>query len=98
MKKPYDTVIVGSGPAGLAAGLYCAQSGLQVVVLEKENIGGQLINIKEIENYPGFPNNISGAELRKAMMLQAENYGLKIEIAEVMGIDILKYYTTLPYL
>ncbi len=88
MNEIYDVIIIGAGPAGLTAGLYCAQGGLKVLVLEKENIGGQILNIEKIENYPGFGDGITGPQLRRAMTVQAKNYGVEIKIAEAQGLEI----------
>lgn len=88
MSGEYDVVIIGAGPAGLTAGLYCAQAGLKVVALERETPGGQLMNIEKIENYPGFADGVGGPELGQMMALQAMNYGLEFNIAEVTGIEV----------
>ena len=86
----YDLIVIGAGPAGLTAGLYCAQGGFKVLVLEQETIGGQIINIEKIENYPGFVDGISGPQLRQAMANQAINYGVEIKIAEVKEIEFIQ--------
>jgi len=87
MDEIYDVIIIGAGPAGLTAGLYCAQAGLSVMVIEKETMGGKIVNIDKIENYPGFGEGVSGPELGSQMMLQAVKYGLKFELIEVEGGD-----------
>ncbi len=86
MSEAYDVIMIGAGPAGLTAGLYCTQAGLKVLALEKGTFGGQIMNIEKIENYPGFSDGVLGAELGQAMMLQAMNYGLEIQMAEVQGL------------
>ena len=88
MSEGYDLIIIGAGPAGLTAGIYCAQAGLKVVVLERETIGGQLLNIEKIENYPGFADGISGSQLGQAMALQAMNYRVQLNMAEVTGLEL----------
>ncbi len=88
MGELYDVIIIGAGPAGLTAGLYCVQAGLRALALEKETMGGQIMNVEKIENYPGFAEGISGAELGQAMVLQAMNYGLAIEFAEIQGLEL----------
>ncbi len=88
MSECYDVIIVGTGPAGLTAGLYCAQAGLSTVALEKETFGGQIMNIEKIENYPGFADGVYGPQLGQAMTMQAMNYGLELKIAEARGLEI----------
>jgi thioredoxin reductase (NADPH) len=87
MSDLYDVVIIGAGPAGLTAGLYCAQAGLRVMALERETPGGQLMNIEKIENYPGFSDGVSGPELGQTIAIQAMNYGLEFNIAEVSALE-----------
>jgi len=86
MSKSYQVIIIGAGPAGLAAGLYCARSGLDTLLIEKEVIGGQITYAAQVENYPGFPQGISGIELGQLMHRQAINYGLQTLLAEVTGL------------
>lgn len=84
-----DLVIVGGGPAGLAAGIYAARSRLAVTLLEKELPGGQMILTERLENYPGFPEGITGFELGERMRQQAVNFGLDIkQTTEVQGLRI----------
>jgi len=84
----YDVVIIGSGPAGLTAGLYTARAGLKTLILENEGFGGYLVNIDLIENYPGFTEGIRGNELAHGMMKQAMSYGAEFQLAEVMGLEL----------
>ena len=63
----YDTIIVGAGPAGLAAGIYAARGALKVLIIEKGGIGGQIATSWEIENYPGSPPNSTGPGLTERM-------------------------------
>ena len=88
MEKPYQLIIVGGGPAGLSAGIYAARSKLHTLLIEKAGLGGQILNAEIVENYPGFPQGISGAELGSLMAQQAEKQGLPTAIAEVQGLRI----------
>ena len=85
MSEAYDVVIIGAGPAGLTAGLYCSQAGLRTLALERETLGGKVVNTDKIENYPGFGEGVSGAELGAQMLLQAAQFGLAIELAAVVA-------------
>ncbi len=84
----YDAIIIGGGPAGLTAGLYLSRANWKTLLLEKNCFGGYIMNIETIENYPGFPEGISGALLGSQMADQAEKFGLKMEMAEVTGLEI----------
>ncbi|MDP3880366.1 MAG: thioredoxin-disulfide reductase [Dehalococcoidales bacterium] len=84
----YDVVIIGAGPAGLTAGLYTARARLNSLIIEKALVGGQIVNAEVVENYPGFPEGISGFDLGQVMHRQAEKYGLKTITAEATGIEI----------
>ncbi len=85
----YDLVIIGAGPAGLCAGMYAARARMNVLVLEKAAPGGQIIITDWIENYPGFPDGISGFDLGDKMLSQAKNLGVKIKTAEVLSMETL---------
>jgi thioredoxin reductase (NADPH) len=74
----YDTVIVGAGPAGLAAAVYGASEGLRTIVIEREAPGGQAGTSSRIENYLGFPSGVSGDELASRALLQARRLGAEI--------------------
>ncbi|SDU56869.1 thioredoxin-disulfide reductase [Desulfobacula phenolica] len=84
----YDLVIIGAGPAGLTAGIYAARARMNVLLLEKTVPGGQILVTDWIENYPGFPEGISGYDLAEKMKIQAEELGLKIETAEVHSLNL----------
>ena len=79
----YQIVIIGGGPAGLTAGLYCARSKFNGLLIEQGIIGGQITNAERVENYPGFPKGISGIELGQLIHEQAISYGLETLLAEV---------------
>jgi thioredoxin reductase (NADPH) len=84
----YDTVIVGAGPAGLAAAVYGASEGLRTIAVEREAPGGQAGTSSRIENYLGFPSGVSGDELASRALQQARRLGAEILVTRaVMGID-----------
>ncbi|MFN7065018.1 MAG: thioredoxin-disulfide reductase [Aquificaceae bacterium] len=83
----YDALIVGGGPAGLTAGLYCARAKLNTLLFEKGILGGQIAITDLVENYPGFPEGISGKELTQKFKQQAERFGLQIVRREVSKIE-----------
>jgi len=76
-RSAYDLVIVGGGPAGLAAGIYAAREGIDAIVVDASALGGQAGISGLIENYPGFPEGISGAELADRFVAQARRYGVE---------------------
>jgi thioredoxin reductase (NADPH) len=74
----YDLVIAGGGPAGLAAGIYAAREGIDAIIVEAGALGGQAGVSDRIDNYPGFPDGISGAELAERFVAQARRYGVEL--------------------
>ena len=84
--EKYEAIIIGGGPAGLTAGLYTARAGVKSLLVECVIVGGQIINATLVENYPGFPEGISGAELGSLMHQQAVKYGLELVNDEVTGV------------
>jgi thioredoxin reductase (NADPH) len=87
-KLNYEVVIIGGGPAGLSAGLYTSRARLSSLLIEKGLVGGQIVNAERVENYPGFPEGISGLELGQLMHQQATKYGLETLLAEATGIEL----------
>ena len=85
----YDLIIIGAGPAGLAAGVYGASEGLRTVVIEKDVAGGQAGTSARIENYLGFPKGVSGADLMRRAATQVQRLGAEILTAqEVTGVQV----------
>ncbi|MDY0163149.1 thioredoxin-disulfide reductase [Desulfobotulus sp.] len=82
----YDLVIIGGGPAGLTAGLYACRARMKTLLIEKMMPGGQIMITDWVENYPGFPEGISGADLAERMTRQAEAFGLETAYEEVVAI------------
>lgn len=82
----YDVVVIGGGPAGLTAALYSLRAGKSVLVIEKENFGGQMTFSPKIENYPGY-TSISGNELASNMVNQVVEQGAEIAMEEVLRIE-----------
>jgi thioredoxin reductase (NADPH) len=82
----YEVVIIGGGPAGLTAGLYTSRAGLKSLLVERGIFGGQIVNARQVDNYPGFPDSISGFELASLMHEQAIKYGLETINAMVTAI------------
>ncbi|MBI9091543.1 MAG: thioredoxin-disulfide reductase [Desulfobacterium sp.] len=91
----YDIVIVGAGPAGLTAGIYAARARMNVLLVEKAAPGGQIIITDWVENYPGFPEGISGYDLGEKMLTQAKNLGLEISTEEVTAMELSPTIKTL---
>jgi len=86
---PVDLVVVGAGPAGLAAAVYGASEGLVTVLLDRTGLGGQAAKSARIENYLGFPNGVSGEDLTRLAMVQALKFGVRIySPCTVTGLDL----------
>lgn len=83
-----DLIIIGAGPAGLTAGLYAARARIRTLLLERFSPGGQILTTDWVENYPGFPEGISGFELVDRMKRQTEKFGLEIRNQEVVELRL----------
>jgi len=88
MKDHYELIILGGGPAGLSAGLYAARARLDHVLIEKGVPGGQVLLTDWVDNYPGFPEGLTGFDLIEKMTQHAKRFDLNIETACVTKIDL----------
>jgi thioredoxin reductase (NADPH) len=86
--KESQLVIVGGGPAGLTAGIYAGRARLATVLIEREIIGGQITYTPLLENYPGFPEGVSGNQIGELMEKQARAQGIEIVLDEVTGLEV----------
>ena len=83
----YDVIIIGGGPAGLTAAIYTGRAKLRTLVLEANILGGNAGQTDQIDNYPGFPFGISGADLMENFWKQAQRFGAELKMEEVIGIE-----------
>ena len=81
----HDVLVVGAGPAALSAAIYTTREDLDTILVEKGVIGGLAAITDRVDNYPGFPEGVTGMELAENLRLQAERFGAKIELGEVLG-------------
>lgn len=86
--EQYDVVIIGGGPAGLTAGIYCGRARLKTILIEKALIGGLATYTSEIENYPGILNKPKGEEVTNLMKKQAEEMGCEFKLTAVQSVDL----------
>ena len=97
MQEVYDTIIIGSGPAGLTAAIYAGRAELKTLVIAGVKYGGQLMDTTIIENYPGFPEGINGPELIERMIAQAQKFNAQIIFEDALKVElkdkIKKVYT-----
>ncbi|WP_432663030.1 thioredoxin-disulfide reductase [Wukongibacter baidiensis] len=88
MQGVYDVLIIGCGPAGLAAGLYSARAKMKTLILEKGKTGGQIVTTNEVANYPGSIREATGPSLIARMVEQAEEFGAERKIDAVVSVDL----------
>ena len=85
----YDLIVVGSGPAGLTAALYAAREGMSVLVVERGGVGGQAGVTERLDNFPGFPEGVTGDDLANRLRRQAERFGVEVLAAqEVTAVSV----------
>src|SRR3989338_10868551 len=82
----YDVFIIGGGGAGLTAALYASRAKLKTILLEKLTPGGQIALTDRVENYPGFPEGVTGTDISMRMEEQAKKYGTEVQYEEVQSI------------
>ena len=85
--KGYEVIIIGGGPAGLTAGLYTSRARFKTLLIETGLLGGQMTTTDLIENYPGFPQGITGEELSRLMEEQAKRFGLEVVSQDVVEVN-----------
>ena len=90
MSKVYDLIVIGGGPAGATAALYAGRSNLNVLVIEKPEVGA-LVSAHKIDNYPGFPNGINGKELYETIQKQAQKFGAEFIEDTILELDIYSH-------
>jgi thioredoxin reductase (NADPH) len=89
-KKLYDVIIIGSGPAGLTAGIYSVRAGLSTLIITGYTWGGQLMTTTKVDNYPGFPEGVDGPDLMMRLRQQAAKFGVEFVEADATNLDLRK--------
>jgi thioredoxin reductase (NADPH) len=90
MNHPFDLIIIGAGPAGLAAAIYTSRAAVSTLVIDESSAGGQVKTTHQVANYPGFIEPVSGHQLASNMKKQAEKYGTKFELAaEITDLNLV---------
>jgi thioredoxin reductase (NADPH) len=86
--EQFDVVIIGGGASGLTAGIYCGRARLKTLIIEQALVGGIATNTNDIENYPGFPEGVSGIGLMDLFQKQAKKFGVKFKLTDVKTLDL----------
>ena len=94
-KTKYDVIIIGAGPAGYTAGIYCSRARHDTLILSGILPGGQLVNTTDVENYPGFADAIQGPWLMDQMKAQAENVGTEMIMDHIVDVDLSQRHSKL---
>ena len=85
-----NVIVLGSGPAGLTAALYAARANLNPLIITGPDLGGQIATTTEVENFPGFPEGLTGPELTEYMQKQAERFGARLEFDTITSVDLTR--------
>ena len=88
MQHVYDLIVVGGGPTGLTTSIYAARENLETLIIDSKGLGGQAGVTERLDNYPGFPEGIGGAELADRFVKQAERYGVEMLQADLRHADL----------
>ncbi|MDA3948697.1 MAG: NAD(P)/FAD-dependent oxidoreductase, partial [Spirochaeta sp.] len=86
--EQYDVVVIGGGPSGLTAAIYCGRARLNTILIEKALVGGLATYTNEIENYPGFPEGSSGLDLMNLFHKQAKKFDVKFKLTDVKNVEL----------